>query len=78
VPYPGHSPSPVSARAKSPSPPINYMQDVPLKLSAQLTRDDNSEITRYQVNEILSSITKNLQLSLEYDFQLERSVLSEG
>lgn len=58
---------------------VPYLSGVPFKLSPELVKDNGQEITQFQVNEIMAFIgrTERSQ-AMEYDFSLERSVLSEG
>ncbi|XP_065085453.1 uncharacterized protein LOC135707538 [Ochlerotatus camptorhynchus] len=56
----------------------HVLHGVPFKLSPELAKDSNLEITQYHANEVLSFITKTATIRLEYDFSLERSVLYEG
>uniref|UniRef100_A0A1Q3FHQ4 UMA domain-containing protein n=1 Tax=Culex tarsalis TaxID=7177 RepID=A0A1Q3FHQ4_CULTA len=58
---------------------VPYLAGVPFKLSPELAKDNGQEITQYQVNEIMAFIGKTSRShATEYDFSLERSVLSEG
>lgn len=56
------------------APPVNYLHGVPFKLSAELTKTDNSDMSRMQVDEILSSILRASQMN-DYDFSLERGII---
>ncbi|XP_055586297.1 uncharacterized protein LOC129738969 [Uranotaenia lowii] len=84
-PIPGRSapPSVVGSptaitRQQSEDKTLHAMHGVPFKLSPELVKDSSTEITQYQVNEILAFIGKTTNARLDYDFSLERSVLSQG
>lgn len=75
---PSSTPATPVARQKSEE-RVPYLSGVPFKLSPELAKDNGQEITQYQVNEIMAFIGKaGRSHALEYDFSLERSVLSEG
>lgn len=58
---------------------INYVHDVPFKLSSELSLGNSDEIARIQVDDILSLITSKMGLKqLDYDFALERSLLQQN
>ena len=58
--------------------PTTYVHDVPFKLSSELSLGNSDEITRIQVDDILSVITSRLGVTqTEYDFTLERSLLQD-
>lgn len=57
----------------------NYVSDIPFKLSSQLSTGSSDEITRIQVDDILSLITSKMGVAeMEYDFTLERSLLQQA
>ncbi|XP_055296948.1 uncharacterized protein LOC129565759 [Sitodiplosis mosellana] len=59
--------------------PTNYVQDIPFKLSSELSLGNSDEITRIQVEDILSLITSRMGVTqTDYDFTLERSLLREA
>ncbi|EDS40178.1 conserved hypothetical protein [Culex quinquefasciatus] len=75
---PSSTPATPVARQKSEE-RVPYLSGVPFKLSPELAKDNGQEITQYQVNEIMAFIGKaGRSHAMEYDFSLERSVLSEG
>ncbi|XP_031625434.1 uncharacterized protein LOC116342082 [Contarinia nasturtii] len=56
----------------------NYVNDIPFKLSSELSTGNSNEITRIQVDDILSMITSKMGIAqMEYDFTLERSLLQQ-
>lgn len=56
----------------------SYLSGVPFKLSPKLSKGNNSEIVKMQVDEILASITSKMYITqLDYDFTLERSILQQ-
>lgn len=56
----------------------NYVHDVPFKLSSELSLGNSDEITRIQVDDILSLITSKMGVTqMDYDFTLERSLLQQ-
>lgn len=56
----------------------SYVNDVPFKLSSQLSTGETNEITRIQVDDILASILSKVDITqIDYDFTLERSILQE-
>lgn len=57
----------------------NPVRGVPFKLSPEIASDTDTEISRYQINELMSFITNYEQdsIKLDYDFKLERSLLNE-
>lgn len=59
--------------------PTTYVHDVPFKLSSELSLGNSDEITRIQVDDILSLITSKMGVSQirDYDFTLERSILQQ-
>ncbi|XP_055639150.1 uncharacterized protein LOC129777073 [Toxorhynchites rutilus septentrionalis] len=65
-------------RQKSEEKMSHHLEGVPFKLAPTLAPDNNAEISQYQVNEILAFIARRKHSPLEYDFSLERSVLSDG
>ncbi|XP_053683343.1 uncharacterized protein LOC128733638 [Sabethes cyaneus] len=67
-----------ATRQQSEEKTSHILYGVPFKLSAELAKDNNLEITQYQVNEILAFVNKVAVSQLDYDFSLERSVLSEA
>lgn len=73
-----HPATPVVQRAFSEE-RVPYLSGVPFKLSPELVKDNGQEITQFQVNEIMAFIGRTGRAQgVEYDFSLERSVLSEG
>lgn len=78
-----YGPIPTAGPAASQKPqsnhPVNYLHGVPFKLSTELSTGDTNEITKIQVDDILAMITSRLSVDQsEYDFNLERSVISQG
>lgn len=69
---------PTTTRQHSEEKTGHILHGVPFKLSAELAKDNNLEITQYQVNEILAFVNRVSTSQLDYDFSLERSVLSEA
>lgn len=58
--------------------PTTYVHDVPFKLSSELSLGNSDEITRIQVDDILSLITSKMGVTqMDYDFTLERSLLAQ-
>lgn len=57
--------------------PVHYLQDVPFKLSSDLTEDDATEAFQMQVDEILAKLTRWNSVEEDYDFVLERSLVSQ-
>lgn len=56
----------------------SYLSGVPFKLSPKLSKGNNSEIVKMQLDEILASITSKMYITqLDYDFTLERSILQQ-
>lgn len=55
------------------------LHGVPFKLAPELSADTDTEISRYQVNELLSFMTNYEKdaANLDYDFKLERSLLND-
>ncbi|XP_055523463.1 uncharacterized protein LOC129717520 [Wyeomyia smithii] len=66
-----------ATRQQSEEKTSHILYGVPFKLSPELVKDSNLEITQYQVNEILAFVNKVAVSQMAYDFSLERSVLSE-
>lgn len=57
----------------------NYLHGVPFKLSSELTTTDTSEITKIQIDDILSMITSRMHMPKpDYDFALERSTIAQN
>lgn len=57
----------------------NYLHGVPFKLSSELTTTDSSEITKIQIDDILSMITSRMHMPKpDYDFALERSTIAQN
>lgn len=57
----------------------NYLHGVPFKLSSELSTGDTSEITKIQIDDILSMITSKMHMSKpDYDFALERSTIAQN
>lgn len=57
---------------------ISYLHGVPFKLSSELSIGDSTEITKIQIDDILSVITSKMEVSqLDYDFGLERSIIAQ-
>lgn len=59
------------------SQPVPYLQDVPFKLSSDLTEGDSTEAFQMQVDEILAKLTRWNSVEEDYDFVLERSLISQ-
>lgn len=75
-PFGGYNPP--APGPQSPPPISNYLQGVPFKLSPELEDQGNSqEITRFQVDEILSYIKRIESSNVEYGFGLEKEVLTQ-
>lgn len=57
---------------------FHYLQGVPFKLSSEIdTGADPTEVQRIQVDEILASLTRMLEMSADYEFKLEQSTVSQ-
>lgn len=57
----------------------NYLHGVPFKLSSELTATDSSEITKIQIDDILTMITSRMHMPKpDYDFALERSTIAQN
>lgn len=70
-------PPPVNTSQDSPQ-HTNYLHGVPFKLSSELSTGDTNEIMKIQVDDILAIITSKMEVSkLDYDFGLERSIISQ-
>lgn len=82
--YPG-APHPSTVPAAQPTAsntdnlnPSSYLHGVPFKLSSDLSTNDTSEITKIQIDDILSTITSKMHMSRpDYDFALERSTIAQ-
>lgn len=74
-------PSPSSDLTKQSQQPDvqHYLSRVPFKLSKQLESNMNNdfEIDRLRVNEILSFVQRIEEQNFDYDFSLEKSVITE-
>lgn len=59
--------------------PTNYVNDIPFKLSPELSMGNSDEILRIQLDDILSLITSKMAITeIDYDFTLERSLLQQS
>lgn len=76
--YPPLGPYPPNLPSRPEQQPIHALHGVPFKLSPEITNgDENSvEITKFQVNEISSSIGR-INLDLNYDFAFEKEIISQ-
>ncbi|XP_055837074.1 uncharacterized protein LOC129905585 [Episyrphus balteatus] len=57
--------------------PVPYIMGIPFNLSPQLCTKTSFEVTQMEVDGILALMTKQMQLESDYDFKLERGILSE-
>uniref|UniRef100_A0A182ITF8 UMA domain-containing protein n=1 Tax=Anopheles atroparvus TaxID=41427 RepID=A0A182ITF8_ANOAO len=56
---------------------VNHaLSGVPFKLAPELCLDTRNEVTRIQINDIMSFVARTLYTP-QYDFSVERSVLNE-
>ncbi|KAG4078151.1 hypothetical protein HA402_002203 [Bradysia odoriphaga] len=74
--YPLVNPASTSTSDNQPQ-PVHYLQDVPFKLSSDLTEGDTAEAFQMQVDEILAKLTRWNSIEEDYDFVLERSLVSQ-
>jgi hypothetical protein len=72
-----HPNIPPFAASKKEQEQISYLQGIPFKLSQQLTSGDTTQITQLKIDQIESFISKRQQANLDYDFSLERTIVSE-
>lgn len=62
---------------ESPSATFHYLQGVPFKLSAELNTSDTTEVSRLQIDEILAYLTRTFELSGDYEFRLEHTLVAQ-
>lgn len=75
-PYPSSHPGPVKRQDSNAN--FHYLQGVPFKLSSEIdTGADSTEVQRIQVDEILASLTRMMEMSADYEFKLEQSTVSQ-
>ncbi|XP_055918006.1 uncharacterized protein LOC129950184 [Eupeodes corollae] len=80
-PYPptnfGLPPSNYNNSSNASQTPVPYVMGIPFNLSPQLCTKNSFEVTQMEVDGILALMTKQMQLDIDYDFNLERGILSE-
>lgn len=62
---------------ESPSATFHYLQGVPFKISAELNDSDSTEVSRLQIDEILAFLTRTFELSGDYEFRLEHTLVAQ-
>lgn len=77
VPHPNNAhPGPVKRQDSNAN--FHYLQGVPFKLSSEIdTGADSTEVQRIQVDEILASLTRMMEMSADYEFKLEQTTVSQ-
>lgn len=77
--YPPTMPATQPTATAADTHPTSYLHGVPFKLSSDLSTNDTSEITKIQIDDILSTITSKMHVSRpDYDFALERSTIAQS
>lgn len=72
-----HPSSQTAVRRQDSNANFHYLQGVPFKLSSEIdTGADSTEVQRIQVDEILASLTRMMEMTADYEFKLEQSTLS--
>lgn len=62
---------------ESPSATFHYLQGVPFKISSELNNNDTTEVSRLQIDEILAYLTRTFELSGDYEFRLEHTLIAQ-
>lgn len=66
-----------NSRSETQTQPAHYLQGVPFKVSPDLSESDGTEAFQVQVDEILAKITRWNSVEDDYDFMLERSLVTQ-
>lgn len=59
------------------SAPVHYLQDVPFKLSSDLTEGDATQAFQMQLDEMIARMSRWNSIEEDYDFMLERSLVAQ-
>ncbi len=75
--YPLVDPTAAHSASDTQSQPVHYLQDVPFKLSPELSEGDATQAFQMKFDEILAKLTRWNSIEEDYDFMLERSLVSQ-
>lgn len=78
--YPPIPPIPVNNMSYNKIPsiqPAHYLQGVPFKISPEIENSKSFETYQLEIDGILALMTKRLQFEEDYDFSLEREIISQ-
>lgn len=56
---------------------VPYLQDVPFKISPDLTEGDDTKNFQVQLDEMLAKLSRWNSVEEDYDFMLERSLIAQ-